>query len=198
MTPVYKFSAPGTFVTGRLQYKSMLAGNSVFVPADYESIVTASGTGSSNTINFNSIPQTYKHLQLRAFSMNTGTPDWVAMTINGDTTSTNYRSHNLTGTGSGTPSSQSIQGGSYTPSTLMIGGSTTIPYISIIDFLDYSNVNKNKTVRELSGWDLNGSGQVMFTSILWMNSNAINSLSFRIYSSNFNSNTRFALYGIKG
>jgi hypothetical protein len=163
----------------------------------YDSIATASGTGSSNTITFSSIPSNYKHLQVRAFSLATSTPDWISLRINGDTTTANYRMHRIYGTGTSAVS-QAIQGGTYTPIELMLGGSTTQPSVCIMDFIDYSNTNKNTTMKALNSWDTNGGGQLTFSSILWQNTAVVNELHFRIYSSNFNSTTRFALYGIKG
>ena len=44
---------------------SAISGN-LFAPSGaYDSIATASGTGSSATISFTSIPSTYTHLQIR-------------------------------------------------------------------------------------------------------------------------------------
>ena len=163
----------------------------------YESIATANGTGSSNTITFSSIPSTYKHLQVRIYSLATGTPDWISLKINADTTTTNYRMHHIYGDGTSAVA-QSIQGGSYTPIQFMLGGSTTQPAVAVADFLDYSNTNKNSVVRTLQGWDTNGDGKIAFESILWMNTATISELEFRIYSSNFATATKFALYGIKG
>jgi hypothetical protein len=36
------------------------------LPPSYESIATVNITGNTSTVNFNSIPSTFKHLQLRA------------------------------------------------------------------------------------------------------------------------------------
>ena len=79
----------------------------------YESIMTATGTGSSNTITFTSIPSTYKHLQFMVHSLSTGAADWVNIRMNNDSTSGNYYGHKLYGTGSGTPSATSMTGQPY-------------------------------------------------------------------------------------
>jgi hypothetical protein len=68
-----------------------------------------------------------------------------------------------------------------------------------MDILDYTSANKNKTVRMLSGVDNNGTGSILFTSILWMNStDAISSIRFTVNTGNFAEFSKFALYGIKG
>jgi hypothetical protein len=175
----------------------VLLGSYAADKSSYNSIATASGTGGSSEIIFSSIPSSYKHLQVRVVSLSTGTPDWISLRINGDTNTSNYRMHHFYGDGS-SALAQAIQGGTYTPIQLMIGGSTTQPSISVMDFIDYANTNKNKTMKALHGWDTNGSGSIRVESILWQNTAAINELRFLLYSTFFNSNTRIALYGIKG
>jgi hypothetical protein len=66
----------------------------------------------------------------------------------------------------------------------------------VIDILDYTNTNKNTTIRSLGGYDANGSGYLQLESMLWNNTAAINQIvlgtgGWAQYSS-------FALYGIKG
>jgi hypothetical protein len=163
----------------------------------YNSIATLSGTGSSGTISFTSIPSNYKHLQFRFYSLSTGAADWVFTRLNNDTTAANYRQHRLWGIGSGTPSSQTNSG----QASIMynfIGGSTTQPSTGIIDIFDYVNTNKNKTMRTLFGWDTNGGGEVDLISVLYMSTSAINRVDFILQSSSFATSTRIALYGIKG
>ena len=66
----------------------------------FESIASASGTGSSATITFSSIPSTYQHLQIRCLLKSTGTSVALSggdLTFNGNTT--NYLCHTLSGNG---------------------------------------------------------------------------------------------------
>ena len=162
---------------------------------DYESIASASGTGSSGTITFNSIPSTYKHPQLRVFVSTTrvgGASGSGALQFNSDTTGTNYYTHALYGNGS------TISAAAFNENYgLWYYGDTTTFVASIIDVLDYSNVNKYKTVRELTGFDQNGSGQMALISTLWKNTAAINTITLTAPSYSFGSNARFALYGVK-
>ena len=188
-----------TVEQGLPKYRSMLAGNTAFVPA-FESIATATGTGSSNTITFSSIPSTYQHLQIRSLSKTTtaGTANATyTLQFNSDTGS-NYTRHALIGDGatvsaSGAASQTSIRAGGNTEAN-----STNIFAVSIVDILDYANTNKYKTVRSLFGSDLNGSGEVNFRSGAWMSTSAVTSITLTTSSGNFSTTSTFALYGIKG
>jgi hypothetical protein len=70
----------------------------------------------------------------------------------------------------------------------------------VIDILDYTSVNKNKTVRLLTGVDRNGAGLVVARSGAWYNSStAISSITLtETNGNNWTTDTTFALYGIKG
>jgi hypothetical protein len=71
----------------------------------------------------------------------------------------------------------------------------------VFDILDYTNTNKYKTIRTLSGTNNNSAGTnsyVRFSSGLWMNTNAITSVTIYAASGNFAQHSQLALYGIKG
>jgi hypothetical protein len=68
----------------------------------------------------------------------------------------------------------------------------------VIDILDYANTNKFKTVRSLTGTDLNGSGQIILGSGLYQQTTAITSITLEANGVNWLTNSSFALYGIKG
>jgi hypothetical protein len=65
--------------------------------------------------------------------------------------------------------------------------------------LDYASVNKNKTVRTLTGIDNNGSGFLTVFSGAWLNSSSpVNSITLVPQSTyNFVQYSQFSLYGIK-
>ncbi len=67
----------------------------------------------------------------------------------------------------------------------------------VIDILDYKNTNKYKTVRSLNGFDQNGYAFTWFASSVWLNTNAITSLTFNSDGGNFLQYSQLALYGIK-
>ena len=171
----------------------MDAGGAGGAAGSYEPIAKLNGTGSSDTITFNSIPSTYKHLQVR-FEIDTNSNGALLyLRCNGDTGS-NYGNHYFEGNGStvtatGFGSSDRI----YFPAE----SHTTYSYVGIVDIHDYASTTKNKTVRAFDGFDANGSGQVGLMSGLWINTAAINSLTF-ILQTNFQTPTVFSLYGIKG
>jgi hypothetical protein len=168
------------------------------VTNSYSSIATQTvGSGGASSITFSSIPSTYTHLQVRLFGrQSSGGFDQAHIQFNSDT-SNNYATHNLNGNGSSA-------GTGYTTSTnkisvSAISGSNQNANVfcgSVIDILDYANVNKNKTTRALSGVDNNGDGYVWFVSGVWMNSAAVNTITL-ICGANFVQYTTAALYGIK-
>jgi hypothetical protein len=180
----------------------LLAGGVAASTNSYESIATVSvGSGGSSSIAFSSIPSTYKHLQIRySGHLQTSTSDYASlwMQFNSDTAA-NYSYHRLFGNGStvtaDAATSQTRALTTWIPDnvtqSLSYGG-------SIIDILDYANTNKYKTVRDLGGFDLNGSGIIALFSGLWQSTSAINSISLvSSNSQNFAQYSSFALYGIK-
>jgi hypothetical protein len=160
--------------------------------SSYESIATVSLGSAASSITFSSIPSTYQHLQLRMLSIGNGSAsNSGSLAFNSDTTGTNYYTHYIIGNGASV--SAGANNANYTPFTV---GTSSSPAVGVIDILDYANTNKNKTVRELNGYDANGSGAVNFVSVLWSNTAAINSITLSF--SSFQANSSFALYGIKG
>jgi hypothetical protein len=170
---------------------------------DYESIATVTvGSGGSSSISFTSIPSTYQHLQIRAISRSatagTGNQE-LLMRYNGSSTNY-YRMHQLYGDGAGAFAGVNASTAENTPFYTPTAGQTANVFAgAVIDILDYANTNKNKTVRSLTGFDLNGSGFVIFRSGLWMNTSAISSISLTADASGTIAQySSFALYGIKG
>jgi hypothetical protein len=166
--------------------------------SDFELIATAFGTGSSGVIEFTSIPTDFKHLQIRSTSRNTGGSSSVDLTFNNVTT-TSYSAHYLIGGSTSVTSSwitnesdiflQTYQAPSVVSDTVAAG---------VIDILDYTSTSKNTTIRALYGHADNATVRtIRFVSGLFMQTNAINSITFTTVG-NFTSTTRFSLYGIKG
>lgn len=163
--------------------------------SSYESIATytVASSGSINTVTFSSIPQTYKHLQIRAINSN-ATEGNIFMQYNGDTAA-NYDRHFIYSDGAtvAAGSDLSTQSGGFTSTTAGQFGA------QVIDILDYTNTNKYKTSRMLTGFDNNGSGYIVFYSGLWRNTAAVNQITFVTNSGHtFRQYSTWALYGIKG
>jgi hypothetical protein len=166
----------------------------------YESIASATGTGSSGTITFSSIPSTYTSLQIRYNAIQTGAGGQaLRMQVNSDTGS-NYARHLFRGNGTGTV--QSIGSASSTFISLSANGvglDTVYPSSGIIDIQDYASTTRYKTVRDFGGKDNNTtSSGVNLNSGLWMNTAAITSISLLIPADSFTTDTTVSLYGIKG
>lgn len=171
----------------------------------FESIASATGTGSSGTITFSSIPSTYQSLHIRGIvrTDNSAAAGNLLLRFNSDSGS-NYPYHYLGGDGATTIAF----GSAATTSGFAIFTSANASFNSnvvgstIIDIHDYASTSRNKTVRAFSGVDNNSAsvvGKLALSSSLWMNTSAITSISIIASSSaNFTTATQFALYGIKG
>ena len=185
--------------------RSFLDGNSAYDPAATWLIATASGTGSSGTITFSSIPSTYKHLQIRALMRNdtaATTASSLRVRFNADTGS-NYAHHTLSGDGStATATGTSPQGYMNVANCNPCNSATSgIMGVSIIDVLDYATSSKNKVLRALSGSDSNAADttyKIVLSSGLWVNTNAITQIDLVSGTGNWTTATKIALYGIKG
>lgn len=183
-----------------------LTRNATLPVGAFESIATVTvGAGGSATITFSSIPQTYKHLQIRGISRlgssTTGTND-IFIRFNSDT-ATNYSRHGLYGTGSvtGTGGAASQTSAYATRATSPRATSTTNAFGAfVIDILDYANTTKYKTVRGTGGADTNdANGVISIASGNWRSTNAITQIDLTDeLGYNFVQYSQFALYGIKG
>jgi hypothetical protein len=163
----------------------------------YESISTVTvGAGGQSTISFTSIPSTYKHLQIRMLARATGASTVGLIRFNSDA---NGVYHQLIGNGS-TVTADRGTGNSDVDYFFVADNSFSANVFGgvVTDILDYTNTNKNKVTRTLSGADTNGSGSISFTSGLWINTAAITSISIRTLGTSFAQHSSFALYGIKG
>ena len=180
------------------------------LPSSFESIATVTLSTDASIATFNSIPSTFKHLQIRCMSKPASgvtSYGYAWMKLNGDA---GYSNHNISGNGgsagaaaeTGNTFSQ-IRGGM--PYTGAVGAN--IFGVSIIDIIDYASTTKNKTIRTFSGWDGNGAGAgndgvvALHSSLATgTGTTAVSSISMYCYASgeNFLAGSTFALYGIKG
>jgi len=177
-------------------------GSLVSVPNSFESIATYSvGSGGSSSIEFTSIPATYSHLQVRVIARGTNASSSIYQKIqfNSDTSSV-YADHYLLGDGASTSAGASVNAAFIgVGSTTAANATASIFGSIIIDILDYANTNKFKTIRNLEGFDVNGSGgMVALTSGLWRSTSAVTSIKFTPSAGNFAQYSSFALYGIPG
>jgi len=166
----------------------------------YESIASATGTGSSGTITFSSIPGTYTSLQIRCTSQLSSTSNYAILRPNNDSSTANYTFHSMYGDGStvtadgyitGMDGAYSVNGTSSTQNASAVG-------MGIVDIIDYASTTKYKTFRSITGYDNNGTGIIFLISSLWKDTTAISSLTIVAQGGNFTTGTTFALYGTKG
>jgi len=163
---------------------------------DFELIATVYGTGASNIISFASIPQTYKHLQLRASVKTVSDGSGLNGRFNAGTAlcSTHYLTYSGGAVETAGTWGQTTFG--LTPTGLPYYANSYGPTLLISDILNYSDNNKNKIVRTFYG-HYNGSSRV---AIMSGNTNSTTAVtSFDISATyNFATISRFSLYGIKG
>lgn len=157
----------------------------------YEAIATTTGTGSSGTISFTSIPSTYTDLVIVCNFTNASAAN-VYMTFNSDSGS-NYSRTWLTGNGTTASSGRG--------SVPYLNNDATIsstPATTIINIMNYANTTTYKT--SLVRHSL-ASGEALAEVILWRGSTgsaaqAITSVQI-IGTTNFTTTSVFSLYGIK-
>lgn len=178
--------------------RSALAGNPLIMPGSYESIAsTTVGAGGAGAIVFSSIPATYTHLQIRGIirGNRSGALDEMGMRFNGGTANVTY--HNLSGNGSAATAAYATAAG-WSWFAPVASASETAGVFSavVIDILDYSNTNKYKAFRALTGYDNNGSGRIYLASGVQLDTPAINDVTIIPSNTTFVQYTQFSLYGI--
>jgi hypothetical protein len=190
-----------------LKYKSK-SGN-LTAPGDVDPgamipIATVSvSSGGASYVEFTSIPSAYEHLQVRAIGRTnrSANGDYALISVNGDTSTSNYTTHYLQGNGSSVASGAYVQSfaGALMSRWAAANDGSNIFGLGILDILDYSNTNKYKTFRDISGLDTNTSNsQVNFESSLWLSTAVINALRITPGAgTTWQQYSHFALYGIK-
>jgi hypothetical protein len=188
-------------LSGSLSTPSAKGAFTTFAPASFESIATVVvGAGGQNTVEFNSIPSTFTHLQLRYASRDSrgGSLDApVDLRFNGNSSA--IYSKSFIGADGTTSAAGSEVNGTY----LRLEGSgdgvlSSTFSIGITDILDYTSSTKTKSVMQIVGVDKNTSGFLRFQSGQWYNTSPITSITLTPFSAPFLQYSHFALYGIKG
>ena len=166
----------------------------------YDLIAQASGNGSSGTITFSSIPQTYTDLRVVMNSMSgSGTPNQT-ITFNGDGGSNySYRVIGTTNTGAiyntyGTSSTYIYN----TIGTNISGFSTSY---RTLDIFSYRNTGVVKQVLEVEAAATSSSSVAGVYSLqsgqLWRSTAAITTIEITIGATAYSTNSEFRLFGIK-
>lgn len=169
--------------------------------ATYELISTVILSNSTTpTVDFTSIPSTYKHLQIRSSVRGwTATNSNMSMRFN-SVTSASYAWHGLAGAGSSV-FSESAANTTFIPLEGISGNDTASGNFGgvIVDVLDYASTVKNTTIRALLGHSDSTGSRIRLASGLFNNTSAISSITLGMANGgNFITASRFSLYGIKG
>lgn len=178
----------------------------VIQPNNFESIATVTGTGSSATLTFNSIPSGYKSLQIRYIGKSTVLSGIYSYNIrfNNDT-GTNYSCHHVYGQNGSAVSATGLSSQSSITTNASLIPSSAASYanthgVGIIDILDYTSTSKAKTLVSMSGVDVNAStvGEYidLYSGLWFATPTAITSISFILNSGNWTTSSSFALYGV--
>jgi len=173
-------------------------------PTNYESISTVTLSGTQTYIDFTSIPSGYKHLQIRGIARG----NYAATNLNlciqvGNSsidTGNSYTYHMLIGDGSSAQAyGGSAQSFGFVGRIAQASATSNVFGASVIDILDYTSANKNKTIRTLGGYDSSGNGIMSLMSSVWLNSSDPIS-KIRLFSNlgDLTQYSSFQLYGITG
>jgi hypothetical protein len=155
-------------------------------------------TGGVTSIYFGAIPQTYKHLEIRGTGRGTYAGAGLSMTIKTNDLGNDadgYR-HHIYANGSG---SASGYGAAYYGTIGGTPGATVTADVHggiLMSILDYTNTSKTKTLRYMTGYDANGSGEIITGSSYSVATAAITSLELLIDGS-WVAGSSLALYGVK-
>ena len=165
----------------------------------YDALATVTvPSGGLSSITFAAIPQTYKHLQFRILARGTQAANEIAIIpqING-VTGNNYTQHGIFGDGSSAVGVGSINDNAVIQRFPGASATASIFGTAIVDFIDYTNVNKKPVMRALGGVDRNGAGGLGFYSTMIQTNGAITQLTFAPNLGNFAQHSQFSLYGVK-
>ena len=157
----------------------------------YTPIATANGTGSSGTITFTSIPQTYTDLFLAGtFSGTAG--GTLTVVVNNDTAS-NYSFTHLRGDGSFAYSNRNTNQTAWNMSYSNSFAASPTYNAFLANFNNYSNTTTFKNM--LARYNSIGV-EVMAYMGLYRQTSAITRLDVKATGTNFATGTTFTLYGI--
>lgn len=169
----------------------------------YDALATINiPSGGVASVTFAGIPSGYKDLQLRVLARTTraSSLDNLWINFNGDA-GNNYYSHRFEGDGSSIYADGFGLSGQ--PTAFLVPTAANLANVfcgGIMDIIDYSSTTKNKTLRTMRGFDMNGTGYITLGGILWMPSTiqAITSITLASgNSANIAEYSSLALYGVK-
>jgi hypothetical protein len=179
------------------RYNTFLAGNSSFIPGAFNSIQTVFySTSSGGDVVFSSIPNNYRHLQVRIFARDTRAAvdsTWF-MQFNSDT-GNNYSYQGMNANGSSISSISSLNTNSMQGIVSGANSGSSRYGAAVIDVFDSNQTNKYKSVSYQSGYTNNGSGNIYTVAGTWRSQSAISTITIKPNTA-FAQYSHIALYGI--
>lgn len=158
-------------------------------------IQTVNATGSSATLEFTSIPQTYTDLVVKISvrqSSNNGNP-YTPITFALNSSATNKTSRYLLGEGTGVSSTNYTEFYAWTPSSL----ATANTFSSIELYLPNYTGSTNKSISLDGATENNATANLLaIGAALWSNTAAVTSVSFTTTAGNFVTGSTASLYGV--
>jgi hypothetical protein len=141
----------------------------------------------------------YKHLQLRMALRGdrAASQSAVYAEYNGDTTTSNYRSHYLAGGGASVNSGALTSLNQFVVAPAASETATDSFAPAVVDILDFSNSSKYTTARSLTGHKSDLAYSIRLFSTLWMNTAAVTSIKLYPVAGGLDAGSRLSLYGVK-
>lgn len=178
--------------------RNALVGNSALGGSPgYYAIASNTVAGSSTTqITFNTIPGTYKTLELRCFWKPNASESALAMSLNNVTTGQNYSGHGLNGSTSSVTTNYNSAANKNYSDTGNYAFSANFGWC-IWHLEDYASTSKNKTVIYTAGTGhSNGTATdyVFWSSFDYRSLTAVTRID--LFGTTFAAGSTFALYGI--
>jgi hypothetical protein len=166
---------------------------------DFQLISTQVLGSSASSVTFSSIPQTFKHLQLRMTARAaTGGYSQGNVGIKINATTSVYSYHGLYGQGSSVNSWGYANQTNVDQLSWMPGSTATASSFGayVMDFLDYANTTTNKTVRSLGGHVSSADKAIVLSSANYRATSAITTLEIiQTDAFQYATGSRFSLYG---
>jgi len=193
-----------TALTGALTTPS--AKQSFIPPGSYDLITAYDLAATSTSINFNSIPQTYKHLEIRGVLQGTqGTNrgnTWQGFSLNDNSNAYDYATFIGYESGTATYSRDIAQSTLALGDVMYQGGDASGMQTFIIKINNYSDTTKIKNWTMWSGWCVSGATQNRIfynTGVMRTSTSAITTIKFpNSNTSGYAIGSSLRLYGING
>jgi hypothetical protein len=160
----------------------------------------ATDSPTTNTVSFTSISGAYSKLVVEYVARSTRaaqTSDPMTISLNNDTTSTNYRLSAIRVTAAGTAAHFGQDGGQYTdpPAASSAAGSAEVGFVEI-PFYAGTTFNKQVSIRYNNRRDTSSTHEIVsFVGMEWENTAAVTRIDFVLTNGNFVSGSTFNLYG---